>query len=172
MVFNAIFNNISIISWRSSPIGWVVILNILHAEIIKTDVIVFIRNIIICLNSNWLIIFSIRVALNTITLSLHLSIRVRSLILTISLGEIKDKMSNKPINIDYSWFVSQERISQSSITSKAKANSEMWLIDFWCLTKNQSITSQNLPSPLMLYCSQRQWEVHFQQNIIVVFICT
>ena len=50
------------------------ILVIMFVEILRTDVIVFIGNVIMCLMSHKLIFFSIRVGL---------------LILTISLGEIK-----------------------------------------------------------------------------------
>jgi len=61
-----------------SPIGWVWILVIMHVETFKTDIIVFISIKHHNVMSHWPI-FS--------------SIRVTKLILTISLGEIKGKMS-------------------------------------------------------------------------------
>ena len=63
-----------IISIVESPIGRDVIICV---KILKAEVIVYIGNAIICLTSRWPIIFSIRVSL---------------LILTISLGEIKGQM--------------------------------------------------------------------------------
>jgi len=69
-----------------SPIGLAVILVIMYVETFKTVVIVFIGNVKMHLMSRWLIIFSIRVSL---------------FILTISLIEIKVKMSKLPKKIKY-----------------------------------------------------------------------
>jgi hypothetical protein len=71
-----ILNNIA-----ASPIGQIVILG-MFVKTFKTDVIVFIGNVIIYLMSHWRIIFTIR---------------VNSLILTISLGKNKDFKKNVQI---------------------------------------------------------------------------
>ena len=75
-----------IISTTVNLIGQAVILVIMYVEILKTNVIVFIGYIIMCLISLWPIIFSIRVGL---------------LILTISLGEIKERQSIDTGNIPW-----------------------------------------------------------------------
>ena len=67
-----------ITSMTVSMIGRAMILMIVYVETSKTHIIVFICNIIMCLTSHWLIVFSIRVSL---------------LILTISLSEIKGNVS-------------------------------------------------------------------------------
>jgi len=77
-----------------SLIGQAAILMVMYVETFKTDVIVFIDNVIMCLMTHWPIISSIRVSL---------------LILTISLGEIKRKkwqITNKIfyIQINNHWF--------------------------------------------------------------------
>ena len=82
-----------ITSIAASPIGWNVILVLVYVETFITNVIVFVGNIIMCLMSHWQIIFSITVSW---------------LILTISLGEIKGKMSKISINnwlIHCSWYI-------------------------------------------------------------------
>jgi len=86
MMLNATFNNISVISANTaaSPIGQALILIIMYVETFKTDVIVYICNVIMRLMSHRAIIFSIRVS---------------SLMLTISLGKIKGKKSKLLINI-------------------------------------------------------------------------
>ena len=67
-----------ITSIRASLKGQTLILMIIYVETFNTNYIVFIDNAIMCLTSHWPIISSIRVS---------------SLILTISLCEIKEKMS-------------------------------------------------------------------------------
>jgi hypothetical protein len=104
-----------ITSIAASPIGWnvilvlvyvetfitnvivfvsnIIILVLVYVETFITNVIVFVGNIIMCLMSHWQIIFSITVSW---------------LILTISLGEIKGKMSKISINnwlIHCSWYI-------------------------------------------------------------------
>lgn len=49
----------------TSPTGRAVIVRIMYGETLKTDVIVFIGNVIMTLTSNWLVIFSIRVRVDT-----------------------------------------------------------------------------------------------------------
>lgn len=49
----------------TSPTGRTVIVRIMYGETLKTDVIVFIGNVIMSLTSNWLVIFSIRVRVDT-----------------------------------------------------------------------------------------------------------
>ena len=64
---------------------------IMYVKTFKTDVIFFIGKVVLCLTSHWPIIFSIK---------------VNSLILKISLGEIKGKMSKLPINVHKNSFPS------------------------------------------------------------------
>jgi hypothetical protein len=66
----------------ASPICRAVMLVIMYVEMFKTDVIVFTGNVILYLTSHWQIIVNIRVS---------------SLILTISLRDIKGKMPNLAI---------------------------------------------------------------------------
>ena len=58
-----------ITSMKTSLIGQAVILVIMCVKTFKTDVIVFIGNVIMCLTSHWLIVFSIRVHLSILTRS-------------------------------------------------------------------------------------------------------
>ena len=73
-----------IASIRMSLIWCAVILVIMYVWTLKTYNIIFICNVIMCLTSCWPVIFSIR---------------VNSLVLTIPLGGIKEKMSKLVINV-------------------------------------------------------------------------
>jgi hypothetical protein len=71
----------------------VMILLVMQVETFKTDIIVLIGNVIVCLASHWPIFSSIRVDSLILTISLSEIKGKMAKLLTISLSEIKGKMS-------------------------------------------------------------------------------
>ena len=78
-------------------IGWALMLVIICVKTVTIDIFVFICFATIGLTSQWLIIFSIRVS---------------TAILTISLDEIKGKMSKLPINVLYTVIMNEGKLNK------------------------------------------------------------
>jgi hypothetical protein len=81
----------------ANPTGRAVILVIMYVKIFKTDVIVFIGDVKMCLTSHWLLIFNIRFSSCPFELRTDLIFlwnQVSSVTQTLSVAHIKGKMSN------------------------------------------------------------------------------